>query len=63
LLYPLYISVAVTLDLGHLTRGKGSEAATKCHVASESFTVKRLQKNFYDLAKTYQEIPIYGQVL
>jgi hypothetical protein len=42
--------------------GKGSVAATKCHTASESFTEQGLQKNFHDLAKTYQEMPIYGQV-
>ena len=46
----------------HTIRGKGSVAATKCHVASESFTMQGLQKKFHDLAKTSQEIPIYGQV-
>jgi hypothetical protein len=43
-----------------LRRGKDSEAATKCHIKSESYTLQRFQKNFRDLAKTSWKTPLNG---
>jgi hypothetical protein len=54
------------IELGKVpvaTRGKGSEAATKCHATARSYTRGRFQKIFCDFASTYQQTVIFGQVL
>jgi len=50
-------------SMGTTTRGKGSEAASKCHATAENYAMQGFQRSLSNLTETFRKMAIYGQVV